>query len=147
MIDCLLTVLRPAQEYFIWRAAKFRPMLGAQGLGPGRDLYRATPAVTRSLGFFGLIFWRSAPFEKDKESYLHRLNSILYFYVNYILSFMIINKYCLNKILVHSWSGIRSQLSVAKETVTRHTVRTHLQGVVSLILVNIWVTQNYFMSF
>jgi hypothetical protein len=26
-----------------WRAAKFRPMLGAQGLWAGRDLYRATP--------------------------------------------------------------------------------------------------------
>jgi hypothetical protein len=40
-----------------WRAAKFRPMLGAQGLWAGRDLYRATPAVTRDLGF-------SAPFSR-----------------------------------------------------------------------------------
>jgi predicted RNA-binding Zn-ribbon protein involved in translation (DUF1610 family) len=38
-----------------WRAAKFRPMLGVQGLWAGRDLYRATPAVTRDLGFSGLI--------------------------------------------------------------------------------------------
>jgi hypothetical protein len=38
-----------------WRAAKFRPMLGAQGLWAGRDLYRATPTVTRGLGFSGLI--------------------------------------------------------------------------------------------
>jgi hypothetical protein len=38
-----------------WRAAKFRPMLGAQGLLEGRDLYRATPAMTRDLGFSGLI--------------------------------------------------------------------------------------------
>jgi hypothetical protein len=30
-----------------WRAAKFRPMLGAQGLWAGRDLYRVTPAVTQ----------------------------------------------------------------------------------------------------
>jgi hypothetical protein len=29
-----------------WRAAKFWPMLGAQGLWAGRDLYRATPAET-----------------------------------------------------------------------------------------------------
>jgi hypothetical protein len=36
-------------------------MLGAQGLGAGRDLYRATPAVTRDLGFSGLIR-RTAPF-------------------------------------------------------------------------------------
>jgi hypothetical protein len=34
-----------------WRATKFRPMLGAQGLWEGRDLYCATPAVTRGLGF------------------------------------------------------------------------------------------------
>jgi hypothetical protein len=38
-----------------WRAAKFRPMLGFQGLWVGRDLYRATPAVTRDLDFSGLI--------------------------------------------------------------------------------------------
>jgi hypothetical protein len=38
-----------------WRAAKFRPMLGAQGIWAGRDLYRATPAVARDLGFSGLI--------------------------------------------------------------------------------------------
>jgi hypothetical protein len=30
-----------------WRAAKFMPILGTQGLWAGRDLYRATPAVTR----------------------------------------------------------------------------------------------------
>jgi hypothetical protein len=38
-----------------WRAAKFRPILGAQGLWAGRDLYRATPAVTWDLSFSGLI--------------------------------------------------------------------------------------------
>jgi hypothetical protein len=38
-----------------WRAAKFRPMLSAQGLWARRDLYHATPAVTRDLGFSGLI--------------------------------------------------------------------------------------------
>jgi hypothetical protein len=43
--------------------AKFRPMLGTQGLWVGRDLYRATPAVTRDLGFSGLIR-RSAPFNR-----------------------------------------------------------------------------------
>jgi hypothetical protein len=45
------------------RAAKFRPMLGAQGLWAGRDLFRATPAVTRDLGFSGLIR-RTAPFSR-----------------------------------------------------------------------------------
>jgi hypothetical protein len=35
-----------------WRAAKFKPMLGAQGLWAGRDLYRATPTVIRGLVFF-----------------------------------------------------------------------------------------------
>jgi hypothetical protein len=40
-----------------WRAAKFRPMLGAQGLSAQRDLYRATPTgtVTRDLEFSSLI--------------------------------------------------------------------------------------------
>jgi hypothetical protein len=38
-----------------WRAAKFRPMLGAQSLWAGRDLYRATPTATRDFGFSGLI--------------------------------------------------------------------------------------------
>jgi hypothetical protein len=44
-----------------WRATKFWPMLGAHGLWAGRDLYRATPAATRDLGFSGLIR-RTAPF-------------------------------------------------------------------------------------
>jgi hypothetical protein len=34
-----------------WKAAKFRPMLGAQGHWAGRDLYCAKPVVTRDLGF------------------------------------------------------------------------------------------------
>jgi hypothetical protein len=38
-------------------------MLGAQGLWAGRDLYRATLAVTRGLGFSGLIR-RTAPFSR-----------------------------------------------------------------------------------
>jgi hypothetical protein len=38
-----------------WRVAKVRPLLCAQGLWAGRDLYRATLAVTRDLGFSGLI--------------------------------------------------------------------------------------------
>jgi hypothetical protein len=46
-----------------WRAVKFRLMLGTQGLWAGRDLYRATPAVTRGLGFFSLIR-RTAPFNR-----------------------------------------------------------------------------------
>jgi hypothetical protein len=62
---CLFNVLRPAQEFFTYmetaplpkKACKFRPMLGAQGLWAERDLYLATPTVTRDLGFSGLI-WR-----------------------------------------------------------------------------------------
>jgi hypothetical protein len=49
------------RHHYRWWAAKFRPMLGAQGLWAGRDLYRATLAVTRGLGFSGLIRW-TAPF-------------------------------------------------------------------------------------
>jgi hypothetical protein len=50
------------RHHYRWRAAKFRPMLGAQGLWAGNDLYRATPAVTRDLGFSGptvIIFFFS----------------------------------------------------------------------------------------
>jgi hypothetical protein len=46
-----------------WRAAKFRSMLGAQGVWAGRDLYRATPTVTRGFGFSGLIR-RTSPFSR-----------------------------------------------------------------------------------
>jgi hypothetical protein len=38
-------------------------VLSAQGLWAGSDLYRATPAVTRDLGFSGLI-WRTTPFSR-----------------------------------------------------------------------------------
>jgi hypothetical protein len=51
------------RHHYRWRAAKFRPMLSAQGLWAGRDLYRATPAVTRGLGFSGLIR-RTAPISR-----------------------------------------------------------------------------------
>jgi hypothetical protein len=46
-----------------WRATKFRPMLGAKSLWAGRDLYCATPAVTRGLMFSGLIRG-TAPFSR-----------------------------------------------------------------------------------
>jgi hypothetical protein len=46
-----------------WTAAKYKPMLGTQGLRAGKDLYRATPAVTRGLGFSGLI-QRTAPISR-----------------------------------------------------------------------------------
>jgi hypothetical protein len=69
--DWLFTVLRPAQEFFTHmetsplpvKGCKFRRMLSTQGLWAGRDLYRATPAVTRDLGFSGLI-WRTAPISR-----------------------------------------------------------------------------------
>jgi hypothetical protein len=74
LIDWLIDYLRfyvPLKNFSLiwrrhhcpWRAAKFRPMLGAQGLWAGRDLYRATSAVTRDLGFFGLIR-RTASFSR-----------------------------------------------------------------------------------
>jgi hypothetical protein len=46
--QCTVTITK-------WRAAKFRPMLGAHGLRAGRDFYHATPSVTRDLGFSSLI--------------------------------------------------------------------------------------------
>jgi hypothetical protein len=42
-------------HHYRCRAVNLRPMLGAQGLGEERVLYRATPAVTRDLGFSGFI--------------------------------------------------------------------------------------------
>jgi hypothetical protein len=48
-----------------WRAAKFRPMLGAHGLWAGRDLYRATPTVTRDTG---PRFFRSHPKDHPNQS-------------------------------------------------------------------------------
>jgi hypothetical protein len=70
LIDCLRFYI-PLKNFSLiwrrhhcrWRAAKFRPILGAQGLWAGRDLYRATPAVIRDLGFSGLIR-RTAPFTR-----------------------------------------------------------------------------------
>jgi hypothetical protein len=71
-VGWLFTALRPAQEYFTYMETSplpvkgckiYRPMLGAQGLSAGRDLYRATPAVTRDLGFSSLIR-RTAPFSR-----------------------------------------------------------------------------------
>jgi hypothetical protein len=46
-----------------WSVAKFRPVLDAQGLWTGRDLYRATPAVKRGLSFSSLIR-RTAQFSR-----------------------------------------------------------------------------------
>ena len=40
-----------------WRAANFRPILGAYDLWAGRDLYRAISAVTRDLSLHGLTLW------------------------------------------------------------------------------------------
>jgi hypothetical protein len=48
-------------HHYWWRAAKLWPMLTAQGLWAGRDIYRATSALTQGLGFSGLIR-RTAPF-------------------------------------------------------------------------------------
>jgi hypothetical protein len=69
--DWSFSVFRPTQNFsrkwrrhhYRRRAEIFRPMLGAQGLWAGRDLYRAVPAVTRDLGFSGLIR-RTAPFSR-----------------------------------------------------------------------------------
>jgi hypothetical protein len=65
ILDYLLfyVPLKNRRHHCRWRAAKFRPMLGAQGLWAGRGLYRATPAVTWDLGFSGFIR-RTAPFSR-----------------------------------------------------------------------------------
>ena len=43
------------RDHCRWMTAEFWTMLGSYGFWAGRDLYRATPAVTRGLGFCGLI--------------------------------------------------------------------------------------------
>ena len=52
-----------------------RPMLGAQGLWAGRDLYRATPAVTWGLGFSGLIP-RRIQSDREKSLLCHSVSPI-----------------------------------------------------------------------
>jgi hypothetical protein len=71
LIDYLLLIYVPLKNFSLiwrchhwrWRAAKFRPMLGAQGLWAGRDLSRVTPAVKRDLGFSSLNR-RTVPFSR-----------------------------------------------------------------------------------
>jgi hypothetical protein len=62
LIDWLFTILRSAQFFTYMetsplpvKGCKIWPMLGAQGLWAGRDLYRVTPTVTRYLSFSGLL--------------------------------------------------------------------------------------------
>jgi hypothetical protein len=61
LIDWLCFTSRPRifhiwrRHHYWWKAPKFKHMIGAQGLWAGRNLYRATPAVTRGFGFSGLI--------------------------------------------------------------------------------------------
>jgi hypothetical protein len=59
------------------RSAKFRPMLDVQGLLTRRDLYRATPAVTR-----GLVFFRSHPKDRPIQSPLTTHKGIWRIYSN-----------------------------------------------------------------
>jgi hypothetical protein len=80
----LFVCLQPPEQFFQlsggchhyqWQGCKFRPMLGAQGLWAGRDLYLATPTVTRDLESYGLIrktsthipHWDSNPRLKDHQ--------------------------------------------------------------------------------
>jgi hypothetical protein len=70
LIDCLRFYVPLKNFSLIWRrhhyrsrAAKFKPMLGAQGLSAGRDHYRATPAVTRGLGFFFRSYPKDCPIQ------------------------------------------------------------------------------------
>jgi hypothetical protein len=52
-------------HHYWWRASKFRPMLGTQGLWAGRDLYRETPAVT----------WPASVFPVSAKMPLHSVSS------------------------------------------------------------------------
>jgi hypothetical protein len=84
-IDWLFIVLSPAQELFTYvemsplpvKDCKIRPMLDAQGLWAGRDLYRATPTVTWDLGFF-----RSHPKDRPIQSHLTTHKGVWMIYSN-----------------------------------------------------------------
>ena len=70
------------RHHYHQRAAKFRPMLGAQNLWAGRTLfYRATPAVTQGFGFPGLIR-RTAPFSCLLQHTMGYGGSIQYSYLD-----------------------------------------------------------------
>jgi hypothetical protein len=75
------------RHHYRWRTANFRPMLGAWGLWAGRDLHRATPAVTRDIGFSGLIR-RTAPFSR-----LFRIISLLHSSILRRISFNFMAQY------------------------------------------------------
>jgi hypothetical protein len=78
---CLFTAARAIFQlsggchHYRWQGCKFWPMLGAQGLWAGRDLYRTTPTATRDLGLYGLVRktgtyvpqWDSNPRRKDHQ--------------------------------------------------------------------------------
>jgi hypothetical protein len=97
-------------HYCRWRAAKFR-LLGAQGLWAGRDLYRVTPAVTRDIGFFGLIRM-TAPFSRLLR---HAWG-------------------CGGPILTRILTGLPSRRQGKYETQTTFISRYYLSGVVITIL-------------
>jgi hypothetical protein len=56
-MDLLFNVLRPAQKYFTYMEVLplpvIRSMLGAKGIWAGRNIYRATPAVTQGVASEG----------------------------------------------------------------------------------------------
>ena len=62
IIDCMFVCVTFENSSFRWRrVAKIRPLLDTYGPWGWRDLYRATPALTRGLIVCGLIR-RAAPF-------------------------------------------------------------------------------------
>jgi hypothetical protein len=85
---CLFIVARAIFQlsggchHYRLQGCKFWPMLGAQGLWAGRDLYRATPTATRDLGLYGLIRktgtyipqWDSNPQRKDHQNGIDHFN-------------------------------------------------------------------------
>jgi hypothetical protein len=57
----LIDYLLRTWNFHLYGIVTVRPMFGVQRLWAGRDLYRATPALTWDLGIFGLI-QRIVPF-------------------------------------------------------------------------------------
>jgi hypothetical protein len=119
LIDWLLIYVPHTNISLIWRrhhyrrkAAKFRPMLGAQGLWAGRDLYRATSAVTRGLHFSSLIRM-SVPFNRLLQqtrgcggSILTSVLTVLFMLFNAIYMYLIIFYFPFNIFLCNNVHGI-----------------------------------------
>jgi hypothetical protein len=89
--------------------------LRAQGLWAGRDLYRATPAVTRDLSFSGLI-QRTTPFSRLLRHMKGCGESIL----TWILTGVLLNKLTVSRTTPQSYNNHSSAKKIQTWSITTH---------------------------